>query len=137
MLITIRSLIIWTGKGIGAFGLGGAILWNVAVLCGPLNGTAYIHVSTPNVEVMVDDVHHHVETLWETPLVCELSPGPHQLRMIRSGKTVFEQEFSLGVGKELVLMAWDQTKETQAAPASPVVSRLTRNGRPYEKERKP
>jgi hypothetical protein len=116
MLITIRNLMFATGKGMGAFGFGGAILWYVALHCGPQNGTAYIHVSTPNVEVMVDDVEYHVETLWETPLVCELSPGPHQLRMIRSGKAVFEQAFSLGVGKELVLVAWDQTKETQAAP---------------------
>ncbi len=113
MLITIRNLMLVAGKGIGAFGLGGAILWYVAVHCGPQNGIAYVHVSTPNVEVMVDDVEYHVETLWETPLVCELSPGLHRLRMIRSGKTVFEEGFSLGVGKELVLVAWDQTSETQ------------------------
>jgi hypothetical protein len=116
MLITIRNLMFVTGKGIGAFGLGGAILWYVAVHCGPQNGIAYVHVSTPNVEVMVDDVEYHVETLWETPLVCELSPGPHRLRMIRNGKTVFEDGFSLGVGKELVLVAWDQTSETQVGP---------------------
>ena len=67
MLITIRSLMFATGKGIGAFGLGGAILWYVAVHCGPQNGIAYIHVSTPNVEVMVDDVQYHVETQWEYP----------------------------------------------------------------------
>jgi hypothetical protein len=116
MLIAIRNLLFATGKGLGAFGLGGAILWYVAVHCGPKNGIAYVHVSTPNVEVMVDDVEYHVETLWETPLVCELSPGPHRLRMIRNGKTVFEDGFSLGVGKELVLVAWDQTSETQAGP---------------------
>jgi hypothetical protein len=119
MLIAIRNLMFATGKGLGAFGLGGAILWHVAVHCGPQNGIAYVHVSTPNVEVMVDDVEYHVETLWETPLVCELSPGPHRLRMIRKGKTVFEEGFSLGVGKELVLVAWDQTKETQADPPTP------------------
>ena len=117
MLITIRNLMFVTGKGIGAFGLGGAILWYVAVHCGPQNGIAYVHVSIPNVEVMVDDVEYHVETLWECPLMCKLSPGPHRLRMIRNGKTVFEQGFSLGAGKELVLVAWDQTSETRAEPA--------------------
>ena len=116
MLVVIRNLMFVTGKGIGAFGLGGAILWYVAVHCGPQNGIAYVHVSTPNVEVMVDDVEYHVETLWGTPLVCELSPGPHRLRMIRSGKTVFEEGFSLGVGEELVLTAWDQTSETHSGP---------------------
>jgi hypothetical protein len=116
MLITIRNLMFVTGKGIGAFSLGGAFLWYVAVHCGPQNGIAYVHVSTPNVDVMVDDVEYHVETQWESPLVCELSPGTHRLRMIRSGKVVFEEQFSLGVGKELVLITWDQTSETQADP---------------------
>ena len=44
MWITIRSMMFVIGKGIGAFGLGGVILWQVAVHIGPQNGVAYVHV---------------------------------------------------------------------------------------------
>jgi len=106
-------------KGIGAFGLGGVILWQVVIHIGPQTGFAYVHVSTPNVDVMVDDVPYHIETLWETPIVCELSPGHHVLRMCRSGRTLYEEQFSLGVGKEIVLTAWEPPSEIQAQAAIP------------------
>ena len=118
MWLTMRSLMFVIGKGIGAMGLGCVILWQVVVHIGPQHGVAYIHVPTPNVDVMVDDVKHHVDTLWETPIVCELSPGIHRLRMLRSGTVVFQEEFRLAVGEEIVLTAWEKPSETQkdAAP---------------------
>ena len=91
------------------FGLGGLILWQVVIHIGPQYGIAYVHVSTPNVDVMVDDERYHIESLWETPIVCELSPGSHVLRMYRSGRLVYEENFSLGVGQDIVLMAWERS----------------------------
>ena len=111
MWIALRSMMFVIGKGIGAFSLGGVILWQVAVHIGPQNGVAYVHVSTPNVDVMIDDAAYHIETLWETPIVCELSPGPHMLRMSRSGRTIHEEKFSLGIGQEIVLTAWEPPSE--------------------------
>ena len=81
MWMAIRSLLFALGKAIGAFGLGGLILWQVVIHIGPQHGIAYVHVPKPNVDVMVDDEQYHIETIWETPIVCELSPGPHVLRM--------------------------------------------------------
>jgi hypothetical protein len=124
MWITIRSMMFVIGKGIGAFGLGGVILWQVAVHIGPQNGVAYVHVSTPNVDVMVDDVAYHIETLWETPIVCELRPGHHVLRMCRSGRSLYEQEFSLGIGQEIVLVAWEPPSKIQAQANLPNPSHL-------------
>ena len=76
----------------------------------PQNCVAYVHLSTPNVDVLVDDVEYHVETLWETPIVCKRAPGTHMLRMRRSGRVLYEQEFTLGIGQEIVLVAWDSIR---------------------------
>ena len=79
MLITIRSMMFMIGKGMAALGLGGLILWQVAIRSGPLDGVAIVHVSSPNVDVSVDDVQYHVESLLDSPIVCNLSPGVHMV----------------------------------------------------------
>jgi hypothetical protein len=101
----IRSLLFMIVKAIGALALGCAILWQVTEHCGSLKGVAYVHVSQPQVDVTVDDETYWVETLWETPIVCELRPGRHMLRMLQSGRVLFEQEFTLDAGQEVVLTA--------------------------------
>jgi hypothetical protein len=121
MLIPIRSVILAITKGIGSLSLGGVILWQVAVHSGFQNGIAYVHVLTPNVEILVDDVEYHVETLWETPIVCELRPGRHTLRMTQNGRVLDEQEFTLGVGQEVVLPPWVAPTETQGTTESIVL----------------
>jgi hypothetical protein len=123
MWITIRSTMFVIGKVIGGFGLGGLILWHIAVHSAPRNCVAYVHVSTPNVDVLVDDVEYYVETLWETPIVCKLRPGTHMLRMSRSGRVFYEQEFTLGIGQEIVLVAWDRSD--QVAVDAPPQNRST------------
>jgi len=119
MWIMIRNVLFNFGKGMGAVGLGGVILWQVVVHSGPQNGVAYVHVSTPDVDVLVDDVEYHIETLWETPIVCELSPGQNRLRMRRSGQIVYEEKFTIGIGQEAVLTAWERSSEPQAQPVLP------------------
>ena len=114
MLITIRSVLFLIAKGMAAFGLGGLILWQVAASSGGINGVANIHVTSPNVDVTVDDVLYHVETLWDSPIVCELSPGHHTLRMLRNGQVLHEEEFTLGVRQEIVLVAWEPRNEKPA-----------------------
>jgi len=113
MLILIRNLLFAALKGVGALSLGGAILWQVAEHSVSNKGVAYVHVSVAEVDVMVDDLEYHVESLWQTPIVCELGSGNHTLRMSRDGRTLFEQEFTLNVGDEIVLVAWEAPGETQ------------------------
>ena len=71
----IQTFSIGALKGIGSLILGGTILGLVAQHCGLREGVAYIHVSPPGADVTVDDAKYQVETLWETPIVCVLSPG--------------------------------------------------------------
>ncbi|HZW30868.1 MAG TPA: hypothetical protein VFF52_09195 [Isosphaeraceae bacterium] len=103
----IRILLVRALRETGSLALGGTILGLVAHHCGPQEGVADIHVSTPGTDVTVDDAEYHVATLWETPIVCDLSPGPHLLRMCRGGRVVFEQEFWLAPGQEVVLSDWE------------------------------
>jgi hypothetical protein len=94
-------------RRVGALLLGGIILWQVVDRCGATRGQAIVHVSMPQVEVRIDDQAYWVETLWATPIVCELRPGHHRLRMLRSGRVLYEEEFTLAAGEERILAAWD------------------------------
>jgi hypothetical protein len=108
MLITIRAMVFAIMKGLGTIGLGGVILWQVGIHSRSQNGVAYVHVMMTNVEITVDDVEYHIESLMESPLVCELRPGPHMLRMRRGEQVNFEQAFTLGAREEVVLTAWER-----------------------------
>jgi hypothetical protein len=110
-MVLIRSVVFGMVKGVGALALGGAILWQVTEHCGPANGIAYVHVAKSKVNVTVDDQTYWVEKQWEPPIVCELRPGRHVLRMLESGRVLFEQEFALEPGQELVLTACEAFKE--------------------------
>jgi hypothetical protein len=121
MLNLIRSLVFGMVKAIAVLALGGVILSQVVEHCGARKGIAYVHVSKSQVNVTVDDETYWVETLWQTPIVCELRPGRHVLRMLQNGHVLFEQEFTLEPGQEVVLTAWEVSnqKPDDARPSSP------------------
>jgi hypothetical protein len=121
MLSLCKSLVVGTVKGLSALALGGVILWQVHDHCGAMKAVAYVHVVTPEVDVTVDRQTYRVETLWDSPIVCELRPGRHLLRMLRSGRVLFEQEFTLDAGQEVVLTAWDGFKEKPAEDTPAIV----------------
>jgi hypothetical protein len=101
-------------KGAGAVCLGGLILWQVAEHSGSARGTAIIHVSEAHVVVSLDDRDYPVNSLWELPLICELRRGRHVLRMKRGERVVYEEEFSIEPGQELVLTAWEAPLDSSA-----------------------
>ena len=111
MSMLIRSIVLGIVKGVVALALGGAILWEVVEHCGPAKGIAYVHVAKSQVNVTVDDETYWVESLWETPIVCELRRAATTLRMLQNGHVLFEEEFTLEPGEEVVLTAWEGYKE--------------------------
>jgi hypothetical protein len=115
----VRSFQFATIKTVGVLVLGSAILWQVGAHSGPPNGTAYVHVTTAPVDVTVDEKTYHVETLANSPVVCEVPPGKHVLRMTRHGLTLFQQKFSLKSEGEIVLVAWESPEDPWATPLSP------------------
>jgi len=103
----IQTLCMALAKRVGALLLGGVILWQVAVRCGATQGRAIVHVAASQVEVAVDGARYRIETLWDSPIVCDLRPGRHTVRMFRSGRVVHEEEFTIAAGQELILAAGD------------------------------
>jgi hypothetical protein len=112
----IRPFLIAALKAIGGLALGSVVLWQVAIHSGPPNGIAYVHVSAPGVELLVDDLGYQVESLQDSPITCELRPGKHSLRMEQNGKILFTDEFTLRSGDEVVLTAWDRSQNTASRP---------------------
>jgi hypothetical protein len=119
MFTAIRTVLAAIFKGTCALVLGGTILGMVARNCDRRDGVAYVHVSTPGVDVSVDDIVYHVESLRETPIVCGLPPGRHLLRMFRGDAVLYEEVFSLKAGEEVVLCAWEQPRGSFALPPEP------------------
>jgi hypothetical protein len=107
MIMVIRSVMFATTRAMGALGLGGVILWQVAAHSGAQTGAACVHVSAPNTVVTVDGLVYHVATLWDSPIVIELRPGCHKLQAFRDGQMIDEREFTLGMGEETVLVPGD------------------------------
>ncbi len=104
---TTQSKILGATQGLAMLILAGGILGFVVKHAADHKGIAYVHVSTPGVDVMIDDSSYYVETLESTPIVHELGAGAHSLRMLRDGVVLYEQEFTLGLGEEIVLTAWE------------------------------
>jgi hypothetical protein len=111
MLIQIRNTIFVMIKGMATVGLGGVVLWQAAIHARYDTCIAYVHVSMINVEVAVDDSEYRIESLWQSPIVCELAPGRHMLRMYQTGRVVYEEEFTLENGQQVVLTAGERPKE--------------------------
>ena len=112
----ISSLLIPISRGVGAFLLGGVILWQVAEHCGPSMSTAIVHVSMTPVEVTIDETTFPVESIWMTPVVCDLRPGRHTVRMLQEGRMLYEEQFLLKPGEEIILTAWDGYKDGRSSP---------------------
>jgi hypothetical protein len=107
----IQTLSLPMVKGAGALLLGGIVLWQVVDHCGSTRGVAIVHVALARVTVTIDESRYWIETLEDTPIVAELRPGRHVVRMLRGQSVIFEEEFTLAPGRERILSAWDPSDE--------------------------
>jgi hypothetical protein len=135
MLSTIRSMMVAMLKGMASLAIGGVILWQVTLRTGPQNCVAYVHVPKPNVLVTVDGSEYHIETLDQIPIVCELAAGRHLLRMCETGRVVYEEEFTLAGGEEIVLVAWERPNEAPASGATAPGASANLALSPYQRAR--
>ncbi len=104
MILTLIATLV---KRLGAVCIAFVILWHVAHHAGPSRGKAFVHVSRPDVHVVIDYRDFPVESLDESPVVCDLEPGTHVAR-IKQGKIMLdEQTFTIEPGKETVLYLRD------------------------------
>ncbi|MHB1560904.1 MAG: hypothetical protein ACYC61_25905 [Isosphaeraceae bacterium] len=101
-------IFITVGRRVAGLALGAVLLWQVAEHAGPSRGRVLVHVSSLPADLVVDQNVYHLDSLEETPIICELRPGRHVARMIREDRVVYQEEFAVSAGEEVILSAWDQ-----------------------------
>lgn len=74
-----------------------------------------VHVTEPDVEVVVGGRTYRIEGWVYEPIVCNLPDGEHELIMTRDGVLLYKETFTVRPGENLVLTAWDPNRTRERA----------------------
>jgi hypothetical protein len=105
--MVIKGLLAAVAKGLGACVLSGWLLWQIAEHAGPQTSEVVVHVTESPVVVTIDGRSYPVATWRDSPVVCELCMGWHELRMWRGDRLVYQETFRVRPRENVVLTAWD------------------------------
>src|SRR3954451_8776755 len=101
-------------KSLVAVCLMGVPIWMVLVgLSGDRPGSILIHLSEPNVRVCVGDQEFDAESTTVGPV--EMSPGEHQVRVIRGHETLYEYPIVVQGGQQREITASWRKRELLAS----------------------
>jgi hypothetical protein len=103
----IKGILAAVAKGLGACVLSGWLLWQVVERSGPQVSAVVVHVTASPAVVMIDGRSYQVATWRDSPIVCQLRRGWHELRMWRGERLVYREKFRVRPGEDAVLTAWD------------------------------
>jgi hypothetical protein len=92
-------------KGVAHFLLGGATLWWVVEHAGMTGSTVLVHVTEPNVAVILAGQTFWIEERRFAPIECRLRPGQYLLQMKRGDQVLYEEWFTIRRGQEIILTA--------------------------------
>jgi hypothetical protein len=87
-------------------------------------GEVVVHVTEPNVEVVVGGRAYRFEGRPGDPIVCSLRRGQHELIMRRGGRILYKERFTVRPGENVVLAVVDPLRMRagqDSAPGSGVV----------------
>jgi hypothetical protein len=118
--MTIRDVLAVATRLVGASTLAAGVFWQVAEHAGRRECVAYVHVMEPRVDVTIDDEAYRIEGFESAPIVSQLRPGRHTLKMSRRGQILYKEEFSLRAGEEIVLTAWQKERAERTRAYNPV-----------------
>jgi hypothetical protein len=105
--MVMKGLLAAVAKGLGACVLSGWLLWQIAERAGPQTSEVVVHVTASPVVVTIDCRLYRVVTWRDSPVVCELRAGRHELRMWRGDRLVYQETFRVRPHEDVVLTAWD------------------------------
>ncbi len=111
------SLIATLARRLGAVCLALVIFWLVARHAGPQRGTAIVHVLQPNVVVSVDGESYPVDSIAQSPIVCDLEPGHHVVKVRHGRMLLGEEEFTVEAGQEVVLCPFHDPENPEVVGA--------------------
>jgi hypothetical protein len=101
-------------KGVAGLTLSALVLWQVAEHSTPDSSEVVVHVCEQGVDVTVDDLGFRSNGIVDGPVVCSVRAGKHVLRVYRAGKVIYEKEFTVRKGQDLILAAWDENRYQEA-----------------------
>jgi hypothetical protein len=108
------SLIATTVKRLGAVCLAFVVLWHVGRYAGPQAGEAIVHVARHGVIVSVDNRSYRIDSIGDSPVVCELAPGTHTVKVYRDELLLSDEDFTVEAGKQVVLFPIARTRGVPA-----------------------
>jgi hypothetical protein len=118
------SLLTGVAKCLGALVLSVVVLWQTADNSGFAESEVVVHVAANDVEVLVDDEPFRIKTALKEVIVCRLCPGRHELRMMRDGQLLYQETFTVERGRDVVLTAWEDTRDSKPFPCRPRAHKL-------------
>lgn len=121
-------------RGLAACLLGVGVLWWVAAHAGPSRGEVIVHVTEPDVEVVVGGHVFRFDEWPERPVACELPVGSHTLRMWRGRRLLYEESFVVPRGENVVLTAWSSHRDDNVADGP---TSMASPGEPAKSDRTP
>jgi hypothetical protein len=78
-----------------------------------------VHVTEPDVEVVVGTRTYRIEGMASAPIRCELPDGSHDLIVTRDGRLLYKQTFTVRSGESIVLTAWDPNRTREQVSEKP------------------
>ena len=106
-----HSFLFRLAKCVGAVAIAAAVFRETAESSGGEDSEIVVHVMVKGVEVLVDDSQFWISDGLQSPIVCHVRSGRHELRMIRDGRVVYEEIFVVERGEDRVLTAWDDPSQ--------------------------
>ena len=97
-------------KRLGLICFAFVIFWHLTHVGGPRRGRAKVHVTWPgDVVVTVDQRNYAVRSVTDSPVECELDPGPHVVQVWRGGHLRGQESFVVEPGRTAVIGPLDRS----------------------------
>jgi hypothetical protein len=109
------SLIATTLKRLGAICLAFVLLWHLARHSDVEMGKAIVHAPRAGLLVSIDNRTYRINSLADSPVVCELSPGVHMVQVRRDELLLGEEDFTVAPGRDVAVFP---LRHPPAAPAA-------------------
>ncbi len=112
----VLSLIATMAKRVGIVCVVFLIAWHL-IHNQSSKGKAIVHVPKAGVVVSIDNLMFPVPSMAEAPVVCELSPGRHRVKIYHGLLTLGDQRFFVEPGKDAVLWPYPHNPGAVVSPA--------------------
>jgi hypothetical protein len=114
IVVTVKRLIMFCVLALAVWHITASLSWAKPY------GKVLVYVSEQPSVLTVDRQHYLINPQMAYPLICELSPGEHVLRLERKGEKIYEETFSVEAHREQTIFAPKKTAARFTPP--PVVS---------------